>query len=393
MQNIYKHKTQVCVRLENFGLNYFEHIQIRNNEAWIGKLTEYLQEKEKYDRWIAKYGTGDYITVVFHSDYLPAKEMICIAHHLLKLSQICLRDDAGVNPFSSKTWISGLNKMPGICSAGDPESVIQFLHAYVSGFYSSPLFEYCSGKMPFIDLVNNLMYEEYNQISGVVSRFDEIDNNDGVLLVDLTSSKYCFVMTHHSELLGHIHDYQSLPLYIPVATKEYLTAFYPETGLSLVKKGFVHNKVNIKQNKRILRTMKEFKVLTHSDLSSWFPSVKSPFPDTLKYKPAGRTPLKLIDAQEMAKTYPKTFFVIDQEELSEINIGNRVRLSALIPEHIRCQIHKVDSDRITSERFWIEVKSIDGIQITGTIITDVQLIDHNIGDTISCEQRHVYEIR
>jgi len=84
-----------------------------------------------------------------------------------------------------------------------------------------------------------------------------------------------------------------------------------------------------------------------------------------------------VDAQKMAKRHPSTFYVPTKAQLAAIAPGAYVKVCA------------------GTERFWVEVKSVNGSKIAGRIDNDlVCTSEHslNCGDDIEFEPRHVYQI-
>lgn len=66
-----------------------------------------------------------------------------------------------------------------------------------------------------------------------------------------------------------------------------------------------------------------------------------------------KKPLSFVDAQEMHKTYPSTFEAPSHDELSVIEPGWFVKVSA------------------GQERFWVEVTEVNGDDIKGRIDNDL----------------------
>jgi len=87
--------------------------------------------------------------------------------------------------------------------------------------------------------------------------------------------------------------------------------------------------------------------------------------------------IKFVDAQEMGRLNPDTFEVPTTKELDTITEGAIVKISA------------------NSERFWVEVTSVDGDTITGTVDNDLVLQPEdgiNYGDIITFNKNNVYSI-
>lgn len=87
--------------------------------------------------------------------------------------------------------------------------------------------------------------------------------------------------------------------------------------------------------------------------------------------------VRLIDAQEMARKYPKTFKAPTQEELGALEVGHLVKVC----------------DEEAGERFWAIIKHIDGDVITAEVNNYLICVDdYGVGDEIIFEKRHIYTI-
>lgn len=84
-----------------------------------------------------------------------------------------------------------------------------------------------------------------------------------------------------------------------------------------------------------------------------------------------------VDAQEMHKKYPETFFVPPQEDLDAIKIGDYIKVC------------------ISLERFWASAIEIDGNTIKAIVANElVNSPEHvlHYGNFIEVEKRHIYDI-
>jgi hypothetical protein len=84
-----------------------------------------------------------------------------------------------------------------------------------------------------------------------------------------------------------------------------------------------------------------------------------------------------IDAQQMKKEHPETFYAPTQEELDKIKIRDYAKVC------------------VGRERFWVKVLKIEDETITGTIDNDL-VFTHEHGlkfdDVISFEKKNIYSI-
>lgn len=89
---------------------------------------------------------------------------------------------------------------------------------------------------------------------------------------------------------------------------------------------------------------------------------------------------KLIDAQEMARLHPHTFFAPSQKELDALKVGLFV---------------KIGTDTAPGERFWAKVTEIHGNTVVG--IVDNELIHTGLHgyacyDQIEFKKTNIYNI-
>jgi len=84
--------------------------------------------------------------------------------------------------------------------------------------------------------------------------------------------------------------------------------------------------------------------------------------------------IKLVDAQKMKSKYPETFWTPSDSELSDIKIGDIVKV---------CDDH---------ERFWVIIESISNKEFIGVVDNSLLRDDIRCGDYIKFERRHIYDI-
>lgn len=396
----WKKKTQIYIRMKNFGLAYFKSIDI-DNEAlfrWQNNLLGYMEERERYDKWVSMFGTDEYITVVFHSDYFSGRNLVAAAHHLLSMATKLVRSD--INPFLPDNWEYGSCQLPGSCVYNDPMTGIQFLHSYLSGMFSSPL---CSAEMPFFTLVNKEIYDDCMESSSrsmdvekkdsVEIRFNacnELDNNDGILLLDFTALTpgYCFMFTDTFDPTTAVYE---MPKYVPVDARNYMLAFHPEHETNLTVDKLRANAENVKNNRPYVKAMKDFVVMREHHILDWFPDMKSAF---LNKSIAAGTEVKIVQGPKIPLEFidymAESTDPLPAEELSKVKKGTLVKISAIIPDLIAAQLRDV---RPGFESFWVEVTSVDKDKMTGKIQSMVQYVGYTCGDEITFQQRNVYQIR
>jgi hypothetical protein len=86
---------------------------------------------------------------------------------------------------------------------------------------------------------------------------------------------------------------------------------------------------------------------------------------------------EFVDAQEMHKLHPRTFWAPSKAELAKVRDGSIVKVS------------------IGGERFWVQVRKVKGSKVTGVIDNDlISTNEHGLsyGDKITFEKRHIHDI-
>ena len=84
-----------------------------------------------------------------------------------------------------------------------------------------------------------------------------------------------------------------------------------------------------------------------------------------------------LDAQELHKKHPNTFWAPSEKDLKDIQIGNNVKVC------------------VSEERFWVFVEKVDGDTIEGKVNNDlINTFKHGLsdGDDVKFSKRHVYQI-
>ena len=78
----------------------------------------------------------------------------------------------------------------------------------------------------------------------------------------------------------------------------------------------------------------------------------------------------LTNAQEMAQTYPDTFYAPDSAELQSIRPGSAVKV---------CASPEVPKGEVTGERFWTLVEKLEGDYICATVENNLIVVDWHVG--------------
>lgn len=91
--------------------------------------------------------------------------------------------------------------------------------------------------------------------------------------------------------------------------------------------------------------------------------------------------VEFVDAQQMGKEHPDTFYTLTSDELSKISPGDHVKVCL--------ENHKQDG-----ERFWVLVSSVVGESIEGTVVNRLlgaNLFGVDYNDTVRFQKRHIYD--
>lgn len=88
----------------------------------------------------------------------------------------------------------------------------------------------------------------------------------------------------------------------------------------------------------------------------------------------------LIDAKEMNREHPTTFFIPEQAEIEGIKEGSLVKLA-------------FQDEWFSAERMWVTVTKVDRDKFTGVLDNEPYDIPNlSLGDEVTFEARHIYEV-
>lgn len=93
-----------------------------------------------------------------------------------------------------------------------------------------------------------------------------------------------------------------------------------------------------------------------------------------KGKPVKR--IKLVNAEEIHKQYPKSFEIPDKEDLDDLKIGDSVKVN-----------------KEPGERFWVEIVDIKPDYYLGEVDNEIITGDIEYGDIIKFQRKNIYSIR
>ncbi len=245
--------------------------------AWTDKLPEYIKAQELYDTWCLRYGTRDTIIVAFYHQWLYGRTFPVVASMLLLMSKSfnTARSPKNSNYLSAEMWGDQYpHSNTKDIDFDDPHTLIGWMEKYMSNLFDYELGQYTRSGVEHYSLLNE--EHEPNDIMRYDEDFTIGDNNDGVLIIDMTQSQYCFI-----KINAYGDDNINFQYLKPVNTLSYIKSYYPECvedtqdlegeELEKEKKNFVNNK---KINAKFAKRLKPYTVLTSEDLITMFPKLK-----------------------------------------------------------------------------------------------------------------------
>jgi len=84
--------------------------------------------------------------------------------------------------------------------------------------------------------------------------------------------------------------------------------------------------------------------------------------------------INFVDAQELSRQYPETFYAPSREMISNVKAGDYVKVCA------------------NDERFWAEVVRMNESSLTAKVANDLIFNPMAMGSLITVEPRHVHDI-
>jgi len=245
-------------------------------------------EKEKSIKRLAisakynsEFGVSENTVLAFHNQWLYGVSAVANAFQLLHFIK-----NAGEyhNPFKKEFWKIQY-------SARTIEDAVKLLvdtTTNIQRIANSPLYKEV-GRVG----ISNFWYLNPEEPT-MRTNWDNGDNNDGCLIVDATTGKYCFIVAF--KLKG-------LKKYVPYSAMQYAAAYYPNTQ-KLMEADFKENKKYYEENGRKINDeqfnaelngnkemvsmvetyLKEYEVLTIDEVKAIFPKVAYPKPRTKKVK-------------------------------------------------------------------------------------------------------------
>jgi len=270
-------RSQIYVRMENIGKSYFQSIKLDdpNNERWRNDAPAYILEMSRYEKWKEAFGDDDTIIICFYHQWMYGRTFVLLASMLLNMNKNLKNKNGYINPFLAINWtdeVFGMNKLPSSVNHNDPLDGIKYLQTFISNIFDFELSKYSRAGIEGFSLFNL----DENGETEIFTNFTKIDNNDGVLIFDLITNKYCFVNINGDRTVN------KLKYLNPVGAEKYLKAYYPESIDDLSKEQKKSNEIdeatfisNTKINKKFLKRFKGYETLTVDELILIFPEMNN----------------------------------------------------------------------------------------------------------------------
>lgn len=265
-------RSQIYIKMENIGKAWAKKVELNNSKAWKNKIPEYVEACEAYEKWKVLFGEGDTIIVAFHNQWLYGRTFPVVASMLLYASKVFNKDEYK-RYFSSNFWSEDRYVETKNVNMNNPLTLIQWLESYMSNLMDQELGPYTrSGFERFIFL------NEEHEAPNVAYRYDKDftigDNNDGVLIVDMSETKYCFININSYDNQC-IND--NFPYMKPVSALKYIKHYYPECFEDLAE-GETETPEKLSENCEIntkfAQRFNQYEVLTAEELINMFPKLK-----------------------------------------------------------------------------------------------------------------------
>jgi len=270
-------RSQIYLKMENIGKAWAKRAELNKpkSKVWKNKLPEYIKAQEDYDKWKLMYGEGDTIIVAFHHQWLYGRSFPIVASMLLYASKV-FKEDKYKSFFHKELWIENNYTGAKDIQMDDPHSLIKWMESYMSNLLDQELGPYARNGVEHYTLLS-AEHEE-----GGTCRYDKDftrgDNNDGVLIVDLLETKYCFINInggYGEDEPCSIND--NFPHMKPVSALKYIKSYYPECFEDLIEGETETPEVlsrNTEVNTKFSNRFNQYEVLTTDELIAMFPELK-----------------------------------------------------------------------------------------------------------------------
>jgi len=260
-------RSQIYLKMENVGKAWAEREYLHNPKAWKNKIPEYVEAQENYHKWKMMYGEDDTIIVAFHHQWLYGRTFPIVASMLLYASKVFKEDDSK-SYFHKSLWKEGHYTGAKDITLDDPHSLIKWMESYISNIMDQELGQYARNGVERYTLLS--AEHEVNDAFRYDKDFTRGDNNDGVLIVDLLETKYCFININSGESIN-------FPNMKPVSALKYIKSYYPECFEDLAEDETETPEVlsqNCEINTKFAKRFEQYEVLTVEELIEMFPDVK-----------------------------------------------------------------------------------------------------------------------
>jgi hypothetical protein len=238
-----------------------EKMKLKDSSKWRNKIHKLAEAKESLQKFYSAFGNSDHPIVALHHQWMYGRSFVLSALRLLEFNKGCSTNS---NPFH-KDHYSYSKTME------NPKELIDFLENFLN-IFCDPLCKYARYG---VERFWTLNYEEPEMRED----FTGGDNNDGICIIDLVSNKYCFMNISEGD-----PTVMTLPPLKPLHAHDYLKAYYFEELTKDAIEDFDYKNYDEKKRKSVLRSNKivnkkfirrinKFTVLSKEEVKEMFPKV------------------------------------------------------------------------------------------------------------------------
>lgn len=254
-------RSQTFIRIFNPAIALEETLNLSDKKKWRDEIHQCAKLKSKIEEFYSVFGKEKTCVIALHNQWAFGRTLPLVALKLLEFNKKA-KDDY-INPFKQSYNIQRF------CNE-DPHKFVEFLTHFINIFDDYALSKYTRTGYDAFWVLN---YEEPE----TKDVFTTGDNNDGILMVDLTINKYCLMNIGAGD-----STVGQLPTLEPVSAHDYIKAYYPEEMTEYFKETCEHNKYspekvkqelknNVQINAKFVKRFKHFEVMTKGEIRVMFP--------------------------------------------------------------------------------------------------------------------------
>lgn len=256
-------RSQIFLKCHNPFLSMQKELKAKRKSEIRDSFDEHIEKLSEVERALKIFGSGETIILAYHHQWLYGRSMALVVTKLLEFNKMA---DEYQNFFNKEFYKNSYREC-----VHTPKEFLDSIQSLI-GMFNDPLCEYARAGRERFTLLNNENGED-DTFDDIIDNFTNFDNNDGVMIVDMTKGKYAIVNIYKQE--KGCQSIRNLPKMYPVGIAELVKSYY---GEELVKEDDEHSPVGEKEvrenkriNKKFISRAKRFKVLTPDELKAIFP--------------------------------------------------------------------------------------------------------------------------